>query len=172
MDCRIRRAVPDDALNIAIVIAYTWKTTYSGLMPDCLIDRRIDGIREIAGRYQSDMEEGGNFLVAECGRSIVGACVFGASRNEHYADAGELFALYVLKGFQGAGVGRTLFAAGRRELAKDGRRSVIVNCLAGNPALGFYQKMGGSVVGRRQDRMGGEQITEEILLFDAPNPAL
>lgn len=30
----IRKAIPEDALGITIVNVYTWKTTYTGLIPN------------------------------------------------------------------------------------------------------------------------------------------
>ena len=35
---QIRKALPIDALGITIVNVYTWKTQYTGLLPDELID--------------------------------------------------------------------------------------------------------------------------------------
>lgn len=164
----IREALPDDALGITIVNVYTWKTTYAGLMPDELIDARIGRIAEIAARRRAEIEAGRGFLVAETEHAIVGFCMYGKSGNEDYPDAGEIYGLYVLKGFQGAGAGKRLFREARQRLAAQGRPTLIVNCLAGNPARGFYESMGGVVAGQRQDRMGEHAILEDILYFANP----
>jgi ribosomal protein S18 acetylase RimI-like enzyme len=164
----IRKAVPDDALGIAIVNVYTWKTTYTGLMPDDVIDSRIAELRARAEQLKADIEANDNFYAAVAGSTVVGFCIYGPSRNEAFGDAGEIFALYVLKGFQGTGVGRALFSAGAAALLASGRRGMIVNCLAGNPALAFYRHMGGRIVGRRADELAGARLVEEILFFENP----
>lgn len=163
----IRDAVPGDALGIALVGAYTWKTTYAGLMPHALIDARIDGVINAAKRRRADIERGmGTFVAVEDG-VVIGFCMYGKSRNEAYADAGEIAALYVLKPFQGTGVGKALFRAAKEKLVLAGYRAMIVNCLVGNPFCAFYERMGGVIVGQRQDEaQGGHILTENILLFD------
>lgn len=40
----IRKAIHSDALAITIVTVYTWKRTYTGLMPDEVIDARVNEI--------------------------------------------------------------------------------------------------------------------------------
>lgn len=164
---QIRKAVPSDALAAAIVNAYTWKTTYSGLLPDALLDERISSLPALAERYRADIANRDNWLVAVADKTVVGFCTFSASRNDAYPDAGELPSLYVLKGFQGAGIGKALFLAGAERLRAMGYRSMIVNCLQGNPALDFYRHMGGKVVSERRDLLGGTELKEHILYFDS-----
>lgn len=148
-----------------IVNVYTWKTTYTGLMPDEGIDARIAHLRQNADRCRADLEKNGNCLVAAAGNTVVGFCMYGKSRNERFRDAGELFALYVLKGFQGTGAGKALFLAGVKELRALQYGSAIVNCLHGNPSLGFYLHMGGETAGQRRDDVSGGKITEDIVFF-------
>jgi GNAT superfamily N-acetyltransferase len=162
----IREAVAHDALGITIVGAYTWKTTYVGLMPEELIDARIRDIAHSAANRRVEIDRNGGFFVAEEEGTLVGFCCCGASRNADYAEAGKIYGLYVLKGFQGTGLGKRLFCAVAGELAQNGYAPMIVNCHAGNPSIGFYEKMGGTVVGRRQDvTRDGYILTEDILYF-------
>lgn len=46
----IRKAQREDALGITIVQVYTWKTTYEGVMPDEMINIRIEELRERADK--------------------------------------------------------------------------------------------------------------------------
>lgn len=161
----IRKAVPRDALGITIVNVYTWKTTYTGLMPDEVIDARIAELTVRAEKCRADIEKNDNFMVAAVGQTIIGFCCFGASRNQAYQDSGEIYAVYVLRGFQGTGAGRALFSACVKELTARGCSSLIVNCLAGNPSLGFYRHMGGKAVAQRQDEIKNRIITENIIYF-------
>ena len=54
---QIRRAKPQDAMSMALVNVYTWRTTYSGLMPDELIQRRILNIVPAAKRMRQQLEK-------------------------------------------------------------------------------------------------------------------
>lgn len=171
MEAAVRRARPADAMGIAIVQVYTWKTTYTGRMPEEMIESRIRNLAENARRIEARIRTDGNFFVAEAQNAVVGFACYGPSRNAAYPQDGEVETLYVLQGMQGRGIGRALFRRCREELAGHGYGQVLVNCLAGNPALAFYQKMGGVPVGRRTDAVLGGTITEDILRFPPLAPA-
>lgn len=162
---QIRKAAPGDSLGITIVNVYTWKTAYQGLVPDDIIDSRIVEIRERAEKCKADIEQNDNFIVAVVDNTVVGFCTYGKARNGNFKNSGEIFALYVLKGFQGMGIGKTLFLAGVKELLSRGNISMIVNCLHDNPALRFYKRMGGEIIGQRQDEIKGKIITEDMIYY-------
>lgn len=164
---QIRRAVPEDALGIAIVRVYTWKTTYTGLIPDTVIDGLIRDLSQIGEHLRASIETNHHYLVAVINGTVVGFCCFTSSRNNTYPDSGELTALYVLKGFQGQGIGKALLLAGAEQLRNMGYRSMIVNCLKGNPSLAFYQRMGGKIVADRQDILDGATLAEHIVYFES-----
>lgn len=163
---QIRKAIPEDALGIAIVNVYTWKTTYSGLLPDDFINSRIDRLAEIADRNRNEIEENNNFIVATVDNTIVGFVWYGKSRNEEFIDSGEVYAIYVLSGFQGKCVGRMILTACIEELKKEGCNSVIINCLEGNKSLEFYKHMGGKVIGKRKDKIKEIFMIEDIIVLE------
>lgn len=162
---KFKKAIPEDALGIAIVNVYTWKTAYSGLIPNDFIDSRIDRVIEIADRNRRDIEEGNSFIVAKENNTVIGFAWYGKSRNEEFVDSGEIYALYVLSGFQGKGIGREIFDSCIGELKKEGYESLIINCLEGNKSMEFYKHMGGKVVGKSMDEIKGVHLTSDILLF-------
>lgn len=43
---------------------------------------------------------------------------------------------------------------------------MILNCLKGNDAIGFYKAIGGKIVGHRSDNIKGGVIEEDILYYD------
>jgi len=162
----ILKAVPEDALGITIINVYTWKTTYSGLISDEVIDSRIEELMEKAENCRIDIEQNDNFFIAVIGRTIIGYCCYGISRNKIYNASGEIYALYVLKGCHGLGVGKALFSASTNALKDIGYSSMIINCLYGNPSVVFYQHMGGKIVAQRKDTIKYKTIAEDILYFD------
>jgi GNAT superfamily N-acetyltransferase len=117
-----------------------------GLVPEKMIDERIADLLPRAEKSRRGIEDGGGYLVGEDDGTVVGFCMYGDCRNEAYPGAGEVYALYVLAGYQGRGAGRALFAAAAGELKARGFPCLVVNCLRGNPALRFYERMGGAVV--------------------------
>ncbi len=162
----IRKANPEDALGITIVNVYTWKTTYSGLMPNEVLDSRIAELTKRAENCRADIQQNHNFFIAAIGHTIIGFCCYGASRNQTYHTSGEIYAVYTLRGYQGLGIGRALLSAGSNALRDEGYSSMILNCLHGNPSLGFYQHLGGRIVAQKEDDIQGKRITEEVLFFE------
>lgn len=163
---KIGKAIPEDALGIAIVNVYTWKTAYSGLIPDDLINSRIGRVIEIAERNRMDIEESNSFIVAKEGDNVIGFAWYGKSRDKEFKNSGEIYAIYLLSGFQGKGIGRDIFNLCIEELKKSGCNSVIINCLEGNKSVEFYKHMGGKIVGKRKDEIQGVYLSSDILLFE------
>lgn len=162
----IRPAVPEDGLGIAQVQAYTWKTTYAGLMPDAVLDKRIAEIPQRAEKNRERILDGETFFVLESEKKVVGMAVCKPSRNPDYPEDGEIQAIYILKEYQGRGLGRKLFSHCEEYLRKCGHSNMIVNCLDGNPTAHFYGKMGGAEVGKRCDLLGeGVMLHETIFRF-------
>ena len=161
----IRKATPEDALGIAIVNVYTWKTTYSGLIPEEFINSRIKNVMEIAERNKNEIKNNKNFIVATVDNTIVGFVFYGESREEEFINAGEVYAIYVLSGFQGKCIGKKLFTACLEELKGKRFDSIIINCLKGNTYIEFYKHMGAKIIGEREDIVKGITLKEDILLL-------
>ena len=67
----LRSATPEDALGITIVNVYTWKTAYTGLVADALIDERIRCLQERAAiTRQTIAQEKACFVVAVDGAAV------------------------------------------------------------------------------------------------------
>ena len=162
----IRRAVPSDSLGITIVNVYTWKTQYTGLLPDELIDLRIREIKKNSASIKKRIENGTNYYVAIEDNAIVGFCGFGKSREEDYKDYGEVYAIYNLEGFKGNGIGRTFFDIAIKYFKEKGFEKFIVKCLVNNPSEEFYKHMGGRIIGKTQIEKCGFKINENIFVFD------
>lgn len=168
----IRRARSADALPIALVQAYTWKTTYAGLMPETVLDAMLDRVPARVQRWKEDLDRAEGFFVAELDGVVTGFASCGKARNPDFSNAGEVFGLYVLKSFQRQGVGKSLLDQCRGVLKARGYSSFLVNCLAGNPSLGFYEAMGGTTVGMRREQLGGAVLQEHILQFSLDGAAV
>lgn len=162
----IVKAQKEDALGIAIVNVYTWKTQYRGLMSEKIIDNRIRNIEQTEEKIKSRILDDGNYLVAKKDNTVVGFCRYGKCINEGYEEYGEINALYLLEGFKGQGIGRELFESAKIELKNMGYNKFRINCLKNNPTLGFYLHMGGKVVGTFDNIIYDEKIEEDIIVFE------
>lgn len=167
MEFTIRKATPADALGIAIVSAYTWKTAYSGLLPEEMLDKRLADLPQKAENMKLDIAARDNYFVATVDDTVVGFTAFcSPCRNPDYADSGEIGALYCLKGYNGYGIGRALFEAAVKELVQRGHKTMIIDCLRGNPTLGFYEHLGGKVVAEREMVRIDHSRIEDVLFYD------
>jgi GNAT superfamily N-acetyltransferase len=73
---------------------------------------------------------------------------------------GELYAIYLLREHQGRGAGRRLVHALGDALLSRGLRSMLVWVLKQNPAVSFYQHLGGVQVMETQIEIGGVELPE------------
>jgi L-amino acid N-acyltransferase YncA len=158
----IRAATADDARAIAEVHIASWRTTYRGIVPDAVLD--VLSVEERERRWASSLttRDSPSFAYVaedEAGR-VVGFASGGPRRDGDPAYAGELYAIYLLPGAQGQGVGRRLTEAVARHLDKRGMRSMLVWVLSTNPARSFYEALGGRYLGEQQFEMGGATMTE------------
>ena len=156
----IRAARPEDAPAMAAVHIDTWRTTYVGIVPEghlqsLSLDR--DATRRAA--RLADPGPGAVSLVAESddGR-IVGFADAGRERGETEGFDGEVYAVYVLKAWQGKRMGRSLMASAARALAEAGISAVCARVLADNRACGFYERLGGVQVGAGTVEIGGKEL--------------
>lgn len=183
---QVRRAMLADAAGIARAQVATWRTTYRGLIPDAYLDAMEEEPRakmweEIIARDRGDGAssfvmvavtagtEPGHRPVSgpssaatgeERGRATVGFAAAGPERSGDPEFRGELGALYVLKEYQGRGLGRRLVTAAVRELLGRGHASMLVWVLAQNPYRRFYESLGGVLVRSRTIEIGGVALEE------------
>ena len=68
----------------------------------------------------------------------------------------ELYALYILKEFQGAGIGSALVRSVAGHCRELGGKSLFAWVLSSNPNRAFYEHLGAVAVGQGQVSLGGE----------------
>lgn len=159
LDVTIRAARPADAPDIGRVYVETWRTTYAGMVPDSVLldmNERIQGARW-TGVIEREREM---VKVAEDARAGVVGMASGGRARRGSRFAAEVFTLYVLPDYQGAGIGRGLLANMFRGFHSAGLNSAIIWVLAPNPARFFYEAVGGARVGEREERLWGADLPE------------
>jgi GNAT superfamily N-acetyltransferase len=159
MEFRIRKATLDDADSIARVHVESWRTTYAGIVPRAYLDSLSIDTRTQTWRMHLAAPDPLIFA-AESASQIIGFACGGKQRDPSLAFDGELYAIYLLHTWQRQGIGRALTHAIARELHVRSFRSMIVWVLERNPAVSFYQALGGSPAGEKPIDIGGARLTE------------
>ncbi len=84
----------------------------------------------------------------------------GPERSGDPVYTGELYAIYLLEGWQRRGIGRRLTIEVVRQLTQQGLTSLLVWVLAENPSRRFYEALGGRQVREKLEMTGGVQLIE------------
>ena len=147
----IRRAIVQDAAQLARLHVDAWRVAYRGLVPDSRLDRldyerRAERFREQLGGH--GLETGpskAETYVAERGGAILGFVTLAACRDAD-VDAqrvGEVWGIYLAPQHWRQGAGSRLCRFAERLLASRGYGEIKVWVLAGNSrARRFYEAMG------------------------------
>ena len=167
MEIIIRKALPVDALGVAQVHVKSWQETYRGLISDEYLDNLSVEKREKMWRhwFEEDREDSVSLVAETSAEEIVGFVDGGNVRDDEVVFKGELYALYVLKTYQGRGLGRRLFEEFRRGMQAIGKTSFYLWVLAENPTLDFYRHLGGREHHKRLIEIGGQNLTEMMVSY-------
>lgn len=145
----LRKAVSADAAGMANVHISSWRETYTGLMPQPMID-------ELPLRYDSryklwqkvvEVPEQVSFVAEHEDYGIVGFVNGGKARDDELADACEVYCLYLLQACHGQGVGYELLRKFFAECRQLGYSSSYAWVLEGNPTIRFYERTGAKLRG-------------------------
>lgn len=159
---RVRSASVADAAGIAKVHVGTWRTTYKGIVPDEHLASLSEEKRAAFWAKFLDKVPAREhmFVAVDDGDRVVGFCNGGTNRSTDYDYDGEILAIYLLQEWQGSGIGRRLMQASIDRLVEDGFKRMLVWVLADNPTCGFYERMGGKVVGEKMETIGDKSLKE------------
>lgn len=162
MEIRIREANPADAGPMARVHVDTWRTAYAGILPAGHLAGLSYGARESMWKGILTTDQARHNLVVETGAGeVVGFAGGGPEREGNPDYRGELYAIYLLEGYQRKGAGRRLFEAVAHRLAADGFASMLAWVLKDNrPACRFYESLGAERLGQKAVAIGGTDLLE------------
>lgn len=158
----IRSPSPQDAGDIARVHLDAWRETYHGILPAEVLDglsyeRREQHWQQVLSDPASDTVL---FVLDRAGEGIKGFVSVGPERGQIQGYEGELYAIYLLKEVQGQGNGRRLFERGAEALRLMGFQSMALWVLKDNARHGFYEHLGGILVGEQPIEIGEIQYIE------------
>ena len=175
-EVQIRRATLADVPGIARVHVASWQSTYVDILPSAEIARHtVERRAAMWSRALGVPVANAAVFVARQGDGVLGFASTGPFRAEPSDEPvgtaddgtgdGELMALYLLRGAQRQGIGRRLFAAGAQGLRDAGFGAMRCWVLHGNPAVAFYERMGGLRTASKRFMVQGAELTEHSYRF-------
>ncbi len=164
----IRRARVGDAPAIAAVHVATWRNAYATLLPEAFLAGLSAG--RLALHHERCIRMGrGVFVAVES--EVLGAPLvvgFASARRWHGEKLGdgEVEMLYVADDWQNSGLGARLLRAAGGYLAALGCRSVFIWVLHGNPAVFFYERLGGRQLAKGSTMVAGVAVPQVAYAWD------
>ncbi|KKK36366.1 GNAT family acetyltransferase [Mesobacillus campisalis] len=161
MDFKIRKADLSDAKGVTKVHVDSWKTTYANIVPDDYLTNLTYESREQL--WLNIIPNGGVYVAENNDGKVIGFSSGGKERSGDYNGFdGELYAIYLLKQYQGKGVGKALFKPIIEEIRELGLNSLLVFVLEDNPACLFYENLGGRKIHTVEVDIAGKKLSESV----------
>jgi ribosomal protein S18 acetylase RimI-like enzyme len=159
---KIRGAGPADVPGIARVHVDTWRTTYAGTVPADYLERLSYGERErLWARVFEEPETTFVYVAEDDSGQIAGFASGGRNTGDDPAYEGSLHAIYVLKEYEGRGLGRVLLLAVANRLARMCIPSMTLWVFAENGrARRFYEAMGGQLGTEQEFEIAGATLKD------------
>ncbi len=156
----IRPAHFGDEETLARVYVDTWKRTYRGLLRQSFLDALNYQDTTIQWVRTLEHQDTTVFLAQDETQHVTGFVTAGREGTGRAGFSAEVYTLYVLPSAQRCGAGRRLLRAAADSLSSGGHRSLIIWVLDGNPAAGFYRRMGGVQVACKSTQLAGDTYGE------------
>ncbi len=162
--CEIRRGNLTDAPALSEVFRLAWGQAYLGIIPHLHLESMIR--RRTPEWWTTTIKSGSGILVLQVASEVVGYATFGVARVRGEYE-GEIYELYVMPSYQGAGYGERLFEACRYHLDMRQLSGLVVWALADNAmATEFYWHRGGRPAGHGFERFGGRRLKKIAFAWD------
>lgn len=138
-----RKGKPGDGALIASTRQKCWDATYRGIFPDEAIDE-FDFQWHTARDEKRLADPSFNYFLVMDGEACVGYFSFGSIQEGIYKDFRfHLQSLYLLKQYQGRGIGKRMMVQVFASCRKAGADKLFWECSPHNaPAIGFYTHLG------------------------------
>jgi ribosomal protein S18 acetylase RimI-like enzyme len=167
MNLIIREATELDAENITVMHIKSWQETYKDIIDQVYLDDLPNKFEERL-KFRQDIlskKDQAIHLVAEKDGKIIGFC--DASFIREYEGAkGEVYAIYLLKEYQGSGIGKKLFQQAVEFLFANNLAPFVVLVLKDNlPSRKFYEKNGGVEIDMETIEIDGKTYEEVRYIF-------
>ena len=143
MSTVFRRAVPDDAPDMARLVASAWKKAYRSILSDAILDGINAEMRGQRMRKRIETDPDFWFYVLEAENEIVGVAGLCAASDDGLPGVGEIMIFYIHPDKQGQGYGKLMMNHALDSLHAEGFTHIVLWVLKENhSARTFYEAMG------------------------------
>jgi len=155
VEVHIRPAREADVLDIAQIYVDAWRTAYAGFVPADYLNA-MDYDEEARGVLDFAFDSGKSVTlqVAVADRRVVGYISAGPNTDKPTNYEAEIYELFILKEYQGLGIGKKLMLKAAQWIDAEGFSSVLVWCWEQNPNRVFYEKLGGRLIHSAMQTVG------------------
>lgn len=161
----IRIAKVEDAEGIAKVHVDSWRATYKGIVPVTFLESLSYEQRELI--WKKGVNENNVYIAEDEYGQVIGFSTGGKERTRKYeAYTGELYAIYILKEYQGKGIGRLLVQSVVDDLKDKSLNSMLIWAIEENPACLFYEALGGKKIDTEEIEIAGKKLSEVAYGWD------
>ncbi|WP_342526705.1 GNAT family N-acetyltransferase [Chryseomicrobium sp. FSL W7-1435] len=163
---RIRRAILEDAEQIAKVHVDSWRTTYKNIIPQAFLDGLSYSKR--IPLWEMNLSRPENYvLVAENEHSqIVGFADTSKRAENVHPNSLDLTSIYLLEEYQGQGIGRALLQELFAYYKSQKVEKVFVEVLADNKTKYFYEAFGAKHLRDIEIKIAGKLLKESIYVWN------
>lgn len=159
----VRQARLEDAEAIARIHVESWRATYPGMLPDDVLVGLSQSRHEIRWWESVLGQVNGRrwvYVADSASDGVVGFISGGPAREKALNCTSEIYALYLNDAYHDRGIGRALFDALSRRLAKECGDTIGVWVLKDNPSRFFYEALGGSIAATRTERVKNADVEQ------------
>lgn len=168
----IREAKINDSNGIARVIVDTWRSTYSGIMPQEFLDNMSYKKAEKIFDEAIKMNDRITLVVENSSGEIIGIAAGGKEREGYKSYQGEIYAIYILKDYQEKGLGKKLINRMIKKFICEDINSMIIWVLEDNSSRKFYEKLGGISKEVKYSKIGQKELKEIGYIWNGLKDAL
>lgn len=157
-----------NAMEYAKINIKSWVESYMNIVDEDYLES-INTFKELENMKAAlinNLKDGSLRYLLKVNNEYVGIFRVRETKYEGFEDYGELGALYLLDRVKKNGYGKIMFDRAKRELSQMGYDKMMVGCLEENPSNNFYIHMGGVFLKKNPIRIGGQDLNENIYIFE------
>lgn len=159
---QIRKAQLNDAAGIAKVHVDSWKTTYQHIMPAEFLNT-LSYVQRTDLWTRNIGDKTDYVVVAENNDGeIIGFGTASKRKTNHVENSGDLTSIYLLKEYQGHGIGKMLLKELFLRFRQLKYEKIFVEVLEENNTRFFYEYYGAKKVKAVEIEIGGVKLKELI----------
>ncbi len=154
MNYEIRLASLNDCSELSKLKLKVWNTTYKGIYTEDKFDNYDFQLNEEKFKKIIENKDINLYVVTNKNNEIVAYMSVGKPVREFNDYEQEIGLLYILKEYQGLGIGKNLFNLAYNKIKEKGYSRFFISCNKYNQnAQKFYEKMGGKTVEIDEDNI-------------------